>query len=323
MLRSLARLAPALRLTRVTTAFGAVANVWFIILWTRATPEEAVRSALTTGSVWADLVGGFLIATGLYGFAAAGNDVLDVRRDRALRPDRPIASGALSAEAAVAITTCSLVAAGIGATMLGLWSVRLLLVVALAILFYNFAGRHFPSVRVVLLGLIYAMHMFIPNPQLAFVWPVWIGMTHALAVSAITHSLAGGRPALTRRSIAAATTGWIFWSGALLALGVWRTGQWWPDWAAPISAILIAVLAVLFGSLVYRIARRGGGRQAADRVMRFGAFWLALYGGAWLLGQGQTREGVAITLVAVVGFAGAVALHELAARLDRPLDYRL
>ncbi len=323
MLRSLARLAPALRLTRVTSAFGAVANVWFVILWTRATPEEAARSALVTGSVWYDLFGGFLIATGLYGFAAAGNDVLDVRRDRALRPDRPIASGALSAEAAVAVTTCSLVAAGLGATMLSLWSVRALLVVALAILFYNFAGRHFPSVRVVLLGLIYAMHMFIPNPQLAFVWPVWIVMTHGLAVSAVTHTLAGGRPPLTRRSMIAATVGWLFWSGALLGVGLWRTGSIWPDWAGNTGAILVGALALVFAALVYRIARKGPSRHAADRVMRFGAFWLALYGGAWLLGQGHTNEGIAITLVAVVGFAGAVGLHELAARLERPIDYRM
>lgn len=323
MLQSLARLAPALRLTRVTTAFGAVANVWFVILWTRATPQEAAGAALLSGSVWLDLFGGFLIATGLYGFAAAGNDVLDVRRDRALRPDRPLASGALSPEAAVAVTTCSLIAAGIGATLLGLWSVRLLLVVALAILFYNFAGRHFPSVRVVLLGLIYAMHMFIPNPQLAFVWPVWIAMTHALAVSAITHTLSGGRPPLTRRSLIAATTGWLFWSAALFSVGAWRAGEMWPDWASSIGAILVGGLALLFAGLVVRIARNGPGRLAADRVMRFGAFWLALYGGAWLLGQGHTREGVAITLVAVVGFAGAVGLHELAARLERPLDYRI
>ena len=323
MLRSLARLAPALRLTRVTTAFGAVANVWFVILWSRLTPEETAQQSILAGSIWLELIGGFLIATGLYGFAAAGNDVLDARRDRTLRPDRPIASGALSPETAVAVTTCSLIFAGIGASALGLWSVRFLLVVAMAILFYNFAGRHFSSVRVVLLGLIYAMHMFVPNPQLAFVWPVWVAMTHALAVSAITHTLAGGRPPLTRRSIAAATAGWLFWSGAILSVGWWRTGAIWPTWASGAGAIIVAALAVAFAILVVRIVRQGSGRIAADRVMRFGAFWLALYSAGWLLGQGHTEEGLAIMLIAVFGFAGAVTLHELAARIERPIDYRL
>lgn len=323
MLRSLARLAPALRLTRVTTAFAAVANVWFVILWTRATPEEPAHAALASGSVWVQLFGGFLVATGLYSFAAAGNDVLDVRRDKALKRNRPIASGALSAEAAVAIITCSLVVASIGASLLGLWSTRLLLVLALAILFYNFTGRHFPSVRVVLLGLIFAIHMFIPNPHLAFVWPIWLAMTHSLAVSAMTHSYSGGRPPLTRGAIMAATTGWMFWSMALIGVGWYRSGDFWPHWANARGALFVLALAALFTLLVWRIHHRSTGRQAADRVMRFGGFWLALYGGAWLLGQGHTNEGVAILLVAIVGFTGAIVLHELAARLERPLDYRL
>lgn len=323
MLQSLTRLAPALRLTRVTTTFAAVANIWFVILWTRATHDESASALMRQEPVLLQIAGGFLVAVGLYSFAAAGNDLLDVRRDRALRPERPLASGALSTGAALAVITFSLLAAGLGATALGIWSVRMTLVAIGAILFYNLAGRHFPSVRVVLLGLIYALHMFIANPHIGFVWPIWLVMTHSLSVSAMTHVLAGGRPPLNRAAIASATAGWVFWSAMLLGLGWWRTGSLWPQWANPLGAILAGALVLLFIALVWRIVRGGSGRAVADRVMKLGAFWLALYSGAWLLGQGHVREGIGITLVAVVGFACAIFFNELATRIERPLDYRL
>ena len=34
------RIAPVLRLTRVSGAFAAVGNVWFVVLWTRANAAE-------------------------------------------------------------------------------------------------------------------------------------------------------------------------------------------------------------------------------------------------------------------------------------------
>lgn len=323
MLRTIVRLIPALRLTRVTTTFAVVANIWFVILWTRATPEEPGRAQLHDGSVWLQVFGGFLLAAGLYSFAAASNDLLDIRQDRALKPDRPLASGALSPPSAMAVIVGSLVGAAFGASVMGLWSVRLTLILTLGILFYNFAGRHFPSVRFVTLGLIYAFHMFIPNPRLVFLWPIWAAMTHSLAVAAITHSLAGGRPALSRGAIAGATAGWFFWSAALLGLGWHRAGAIWPDWVHAQGAMYVGGLVLVFALLVWRIVRQGAGRQSADRVMRLGAFWLALYSAAWLLGQGYIHEGIGIASVAVVGFALAVGLHTLAARIDQPLDYRL
>jgi len=323
MLRSMVKLAPALRLTRVTTAFAAVANVWFVLLWTRATPEEPGRAGLHMHAVWVQVLGGVLVAVGVYAYAAATNDVLDARRDRALKRDRPIAAGRISPESAVATISAALVTVGIGASAFGLGSVRLAMGVCVGALFYNFAARHFPSARVVLLSLLYGAHMMIPNPRLAFVWPVWVVMTHALAVSTLTHSLAGARPKLTRGSLALAILGWIFWSAVLLGVGIWRTGAIWPAWASWRGGVAVAGLAVGFALLVWRVAARGGGQESAGRVMRLGAFWLALYGGAWLLGQGYLAEGLGITAVAVVGFAGAVVFHEIAVRLEAPLDYRL
>ena len=58
---NLARIAPVLRLTRVSSAFAAIANVWLVILWTRASEEElgVVRAAgRAFGPLWIDLVAG-------------------------------------------------------------------------------------------------------------------------------------------------------------------------------------------------------------------------------------------------------------------------
>ncbi len=46
----IARIIPALRLARVSVAFAAVANVWFVILWTRASSHEPGTAALKPGA---------------------------------------------------------------------------------------------------------------------------------------------------------------------------------------------------------------------------------------------------------------------------------
>ncbi len=55
-----------------------------------------------------------------------------------------------------------------------------------------------------LLGLIYAGHMVVPNLHIAFVWPVWLVMTHSLVVGGLTHVIARKVPAVSRRAAFAA-----------------------------------------------------------------------------------------------------------------------
>ena len=64
-------LAPVLHLTRITTAFAAVGNAWFVILWTRATEQEpgVPGSAVIEGPLWTVLVFGAVAAIGLFAFA--------------------------------------------------------------------------------------------------------------------------------------------------------------------------------------------------------------------------------------------------------------
>ncbi|MBY0262210.1 MAG: UbiA family prenyltransferase, partial [Phycisphaerales bacterium] len=189
MRRLFLRLVAALQLTRITTAFAAVANVWFVIFWTAHVKAEGSTPAFAALPLWLMLAGGAVNALGLFGFATALNDVLDYRRDQALHPERPIPSGRVSLDGAVSLVVCTLGAAVLGATLLGMTSVLLTLLIAGAILFFNAAGKYIPAIGLIVLGLIYAGQMVVPNLNLKFVLPVWVVMTHALAVAGATHVL--------------------------------------------------------------------------------------------------------------------------------------
>jgi hypothetical protein len=316
------RLAPILHLTRVTTAFAAVGNVWFVILWTRAAgPNEPGRLASSTLPVL--LTGGAAMAVALYAFANALNDTLDLRRDRVLHPRRPLPSGRLNIDAAIGFLVLSLMVAVLGATALGTPAVLMCLLAAGAVFFYNAAARFVPSVGLVALSLIYGVHMMIPNVDLVFVWPVWLVMTHSLLVAAVTHRLSERRPTLSPAAIVAATLGWVFWSGVLLYIGASRAGAVWPEYVRPVAAIGPLALAAIYAFLSWRRVRQiGVGPRAADKVTRYGALWLTLYQTAWLLGQGYMREAAILGGLAAVGFLGMTVLRELYAAIEQPLAYR-
>jgi hypothetical protein len=319
------RLSPVLHLTRITNAVAAVANVWFVALWTRAFPAEAAAAegGVVAGSLAGVLVGGAVLAVGLFAYAMALNDTLDLRRDRALHPERPLPSGRLSVDTAVALMVSSLIAACLGAAALGMDSVVMCLVVAAAVLVFDGLGKHVPSVGLVLLGLIYAGHMMIPNVRLIFLWPVWVAMTHALAVGALTHWLAARRPALRGRTLAIAGLGWVFWSSVLLWVGLRRGGDLWPVWASGWSAVWILALAGAYGWVAWWKVRRSRSRaRAAEKVQRYGSLWLTLYATAWMVGSARWTEALILGGLATVGFIGMTVLREAYSLLEHPVGYR-
>lgn len=327
MRRTLLRLAPILHLTRVTTAFAAIANSWFIILWTRASaPHERGPETLFAQPEWLLLVGGALNALGVFAYGAALNDLLDIRRDRTLHPDRPLPTGAISMEWAVGIVGATFMIAVIGASILGMEAVLLTVLVASAILFFHAAGKFIPALGLVLLGLIYAGHMVAPNLHVVFVWPVWLVMTHSLVVGGLTHVIGRKVPAVSRRAMAAAVAGWAFWTGIMLTAGWWRgrgEGGLWPEWVNPWAATGPALLIVLFGITAWRKVRvHGMTSRAADKVARYGALWQALFAVAWLWGQGYQREAVIAGILTGAGFLGMTVLRELYGLVEQPVGYR-
>lgn len=330
MERLLGRVSPILHLTRVTTAFAAVSNVWFVILWSAGVPEETATAQLQTRPMWALLTGGAATALGLYAYGACLNDLLDVRRDRALRPERPLASGRVSVETAAVTVALTLIVAVLGSTVFGTASVLLTLTLAFGILFFNTAARFVPAVGLVVLGLLYAGHILIPNPGLRFMWPVWLVMTHALVVAAATHVLARKVPPISMRAGVIAVLGWLGWSALILWLGWARSSPdpetpkaLWPAWVPPTAALGPAVLGAAFLLLAVRRTRQYGfGPRAADKIYRYGSLWLTLYAVAWMLGAGRVREAVLLGVLALAAFLTMTTLRELYGLAEQPVGYR-
>ncbi len=326
MRRLLLQILPALHLTRVTTAFAAVANVWFVILWTHDTKLEPGTQAFRDLPLWLLLLGGLINALGLFGFATALNDVLDWRRDQALNPDRPIPSGRVSLDGAIALVVFTFGMAIFGATPLGITAVLLTLTVAGAILLFNAAGKYVPGIGLVVLGLIYAGQMVIPNLHLRFVIPVWLVMSHALVVASWVHVLGRKAPGISARATLFALTGWLFWSLVMFSVGWFRNrgaGGLWPDWVSWTTAIAPIILSILFAILVWRrVHLLGRGPRVAEKIARYGALWLALYAAAWLFGEGHTRGGWILSALALVGLLGMTVIREVVALIEQPLGYR-
>ncbi len=317
------RLTPMFKLTRVTTAFAAVANVWFVVLWTDAFDQEPLPPWTPALPTWLRLIAAAIAGVSLYAFAAALNDILDYRRDRALHPDRPLPSGALSLETAAYLSAATLVTAFLASIPLGLLAAAAAAATAGAVLAYNAFARHLPALGLVALGLTYAIHMLIPNPALLFLAPVWLVMTHSLAVAALSHSVAGRRPPLTGAGAVAIAAGWVFWSTTLAAAAWLRAGTLWPAWVPPAAAIGPSILAGLFALFVWlRLRGVTTSERAADRLTRYGGLWLALYHAGWLLGAGKRTEGLIMTSLAALGFLGMILLREMRGAIEQPLTYR-
>lgn len=316
------KLASAVRLTRLTMAFGAVSDVWFVILLTREWRAAGRFQGLPAAEmpVSAALLAGAVVAVGLFAYGAALNDVLDVRHDSAFSPDRPIPAGRIKLGQAVVVTVGALIIAVLGAWTLGQAALLVALLVAACILFYNAAGKYIPAVGLVTIGLIHAAHMFIPNARLDFTLPVWLVLTHAMVIATAVHRLEDKRPRLSRRSVAAAAAGWAFWSAWIIGLGVWRGGLWpdlpWHAAAWPVAAVIaFAVVAWWKTSTVT-------GAAAAEKLKRYGAMWQALYGAAWLMALGLHEPATSLGVFALLGFAAMTLIREVTGLSGRPIVYR-
>lgn len=328
MRRLLLRLAPVLHLTRVTTAFAVVANTWFVILWSRAewAHEASPGGRLVDRPLWLLLLGGAAVGLGLFSFGAALNDILDLKRDRMMRPDRPLPSGQIGIDGALALVVGTVLLAVFGATLFGTEAVVLTLLLVAAILGFNAAARFVPAVGLVALGLIYAGHMLIPNVTLNFLWPVWLAMTHALAVAAVTHRMARKVPRISRRAAVAAVTGWAFWTAVILWMQ-WRRDLpprgLWPDWVPLSAAAWPAALAGVFVLVAMgKVRRYGFNARAAEKISRYGSLWLALYACAWLVGAGHGGAAAVLLALSGAGFLGMTVLREVYGLVETPIGYR-
>jgi 4-hydroxybenzoate polyprenyltransferase len=320
-MRTLAvKLVSAIQLTRLTMAFGAVSDVWFVILVTQAR-DEYVDLPVHGMPLVAALLAGGVVAVGLFAYGAALNDVLDVRHDSAFSPDRPIPAGRIRLGQATVLVVGSLMVAVLAANALGTWGLWITLITAATILFYNAAGKFIPSVGVVTIGIIHAAHMFIPNYQLSLTLPVWLVMTHAMIIATAVHRLEDKRPRLTRRAFVTITFGWLTWSTLLLVVGGLRAGVWPAD-VSRVNLVVPLCAVIGFVAVAWWKVSNVRGRVAAEKLKRYGAMWQSLYGASWLLALGLITQAVWISLFAVAGFAAMTLIKEVTGMSGRPVTYR-
>lgn len=322
MRRLFLRFVTAIQLTRLTVAFGAVSDIWFVIFYSRAMAEPDSTLPVVTMPWWLALGTGAALAIGLFAFGAALNDVLDARHDSAFSPDRPIPAGRIRPGQAIIVTVAALLVGVLAGAAFGPWGLRLTLLTAFGILFYNTLGKYIPSVGFVTIGLIHAAHMFIPNPELPFTLPVWLIMTHAMVIAIGAYKLEDKRPPIRVSSIAWTILGWGTWTVILIAYGARQDdllnvestglGFLWPI-AAAMGFMFVARWKISGAPLP----------AAAEKLRRYGAMWQALYAAAWFMAVGESAEAMWMFLIALAGFIGMTTLKELITQTNRPLSYRL
>lgn len=312
-------------------AFGAVSDVWFVILLTQARSEYTyipVKHMLLPAA----LIAGATVAIGLFAFGASLNDVLDVRHDSAFSPDRPIPAGRIRFGQAIIVTVGALIVAMLGGIMLSIGApgashpsigaIAMTLLTATGILFYNAAGKYIPAIGLITVGLIHAAHMLIPNYQLQFTLPIWLVATHAMVIAAMVHRLEDKRPRIGPRSLIAVVACWAAFTAVILWAGRSEGEGFWPD-DGPRWGLVWPAIAVFGFSVVARWKMRDvEPRIAAEKLKRYGAMWQALYGAAWLLGLGMPVQAAWIGAFAVAGFAGMTLIKEMTGYSGRPVAYR-
>jgi 4-hydroxybenzoate polyprenyltransferase len=316
------RLITAIQLTRLTMAVGAVADLWFVILYTSAHRQEYESLAPTMQiPMPLLLLAGAVTALGLFGFGAAINDLLDARHDMTFSPDRPIPAGQIRFSQAVVVCVGSLMASMLGGAAMGTWALYATAITAAGILFYNTTGRFIPAVGIVVVGLFHATHMMIPNVLLSFTLPVWLVMTHAMAIALGVHVLEDKRPRLSRRALGAIIVAWLFWSSIVIGLGAMRGGPW-PASAGWPMVILPALAVGCFAALAWWKCRRVPGASAAEKLKRYGALFQCLYGAAWLAGLDLIGPAFVLIALGLAGLIGMTVIRELSALASRPLTWR-
>lgn len=312
MARKPNQLRPLLRLTRPEMMPALVSGLWMMVFLAFGVEPANRRSpALDEMGLWLALLGSGVIAWGLGIFMVALNDALDARHDRAFEPERPIPAGRVTQRAALGLAMIGLLVALGVAVAFGKLSMLLAVGAAGAIVFYNVAGRFVPAVGVVTLGLVIGVTLVIPNPALAFAWPILLTMTHVIASATLRYWLAGKRPRLTPINGWGICVGWAFWILVVIVLirvrgqDITHDGLGWV-WIGPtVVTVGLALLTwlMLGPSALHAKARR----ETAARFTHLAYAWLILFHASWLLSAGLWWQGlVVLALLMATGWIASL-----------------
>ncbi|MEY3025968.1 MAG: hypothetical protein RL136_199 [Planctomycetota bacterium] len=332
MRRVVGRIIAAIEVSRLSIAFGAVANVWLMVLLARA-DSRLSATAVAQAPLWEVLVAGALVAIGFLAFGAALNDFLDAKHDRAFAPERPLPAGSFAPRRAMQLAAASLCLGLLGSVAFGTASVLAALALAATILVYDAFAKHVPAFGIVLAGLSTALSMLVPSVATYSTAPIWLAMTQTMGVGALAYVVGEKRPRLTRRSIALGAFGWIFWTAVLAGIEYARNdGALLVSFEDPTHLALPAATAVVGGLLCVwklgsaRLADGGRGFQrgsrASERVLRYGSLWKSLVAAAWLTAADMPAAAAWIAGIAVLVFLLVAFVREAGPQLSEPIGWR-
>jgi len=313
----------ALKLTRFSVAIGAIADIWLILLITKS-DSGYVGTSVYGLPWWSSLFATAVVAVGICGFAAALNDTIDARHDATFHPSRPIPSGWIPIAQAVVLMICSLLIALLAASFLGAWPVRMGLLTAAAILFYNIVGKHIPAVGLVSVGLIYAAHMLIANIELTFTLPVWLVMTHVMICAIAMYYLEDKRPRISFRGWIGIILGWIFWSVVLCSGPFARYGTLLPEDVSMTSLLWpLAAVALFAVTMRWKISHARTPMLAAEKVRRYGSLWECVYAASWLLALGLYGWALFMFGFALLSAIVVMLVKEVTGATGKPISWRM
>lgn len=318
----LRRILTAIELTRIAAGFGAVCDIWFVTVlghigWRGANSDWSIQSLLIT------LIGALMVAIGLFGYGSVLNDLLDVRHDRAFSPGRPLPAGQVRITQALVGLVGLFIIAVLGAMLLGQDSVFLTLIVAAALMFYNAAGRFIPAVGVVTVGLVYAVHMLIPDFRVPLLLAVWLIMSHVMILAVLVHLLEDKRPRISMRGVGGIIAGWACWSTVILIARPLRGQPLWPSELSGLELIWPCAAMLLMAFLGWwKIRTAGTGQRASERLKRYGAAWHAVYAAAWFAALGLWGPAIGFLVLGLIGFTVMTIVREVSGLGPGRLEYR-
>ena len=312
-----------LKLTRFSVAIGAIADIWLVLVLTKH-DSSYVGTSIYLLPWWSSLLATAVVAIGICGFAVALNDTMDARHDSTFHPNKPIPSGWIPIAQAVVLMVSSLLIALLAASFLGAWPVRMGLLTAAAILFYNVVGKHIPAVGLVAIGLIYASHMLIANIELTFTLPIWMVMTHAMVCAIAIYHLEDKRPRLSIRGWVGVFLGWLFWSMVLFSESLATTGTLLPEGMA-VPGLLWPLAAVAGFALLLRwkLSSARTSHLAAEKIRRYGALWECLYAAAWMMALHLYVPAMLMLGFAVLSAVVVMLVKEATGATGRPISWRV
>lgn len=316
------RLLVLLQFTRFALAFTAVADAWAFML---LRPDGAPAP----GHLVARLLLTALVAGSVYAFGMTLNDVLDARRDRIFARWRPIPSGRLSPRAGIVIAFSMLLTAVFGAAMLGAviahsyvpFSLFVVFVAAVLIVFYNATGKHLGGAGLLTLGAVRAVDCMVGHPTKGVViLPIFL-LTHVALVSALAYRLEGKRPRLKPKDFLIVFGGVVLGDALLVGYMALR-GSLGAFTQPLICGPLLAMAAyMLWAAWVLKSPLPP--RKKGERLIVTGLFWLFAYDAGILLANGQWKAGLAITALGLCSISAFLFLRAWGRMAPRSPQYRV